>query len=93
MTVTSTTTRSRLLAAAVLAAMALSAMALSLAAQNRNAGAARTGDWPYYGHDPGARRFSPLTQIPAERCHVTRAWTFDTEWADACHSGVTTRMT
>jgi len=37
------------------------------------------GDWPWFGRDPGARRFSPLTQI--DRTNVRRlaqAWTFDT---------------
>jgi quinoprotein glucose dehydrogenase len=36
-------------------------------------------DWPIYGHDPGARRFSPLTQInPANVHRLQRAWTFHT---------------
>jgi glucose dehydrogenase len=36
-------------------------------------------DWPMYGHDPGARRFSPLTQItPANVHRLQRAWTFHT---------------
>ncbi|HMC61686.1 MAG TPA: pyrroloquinoline quinone-dependent dehydrogenase, partial [Candidatus Solibacter sp.] len=36
-------------------------------------------DWPVYGHDPGARRFSPLTQInPANVHRLQRAWTFHT---------------
>lgn len=37
------------------------------------------GDWPAMGGDPGAQRFSPLTQI--DRGNVARlqqAWTFDT---------------
>ncbi len=37
------------------------------------------GDWPSAGRDPGAQRFSPLTQI--DRKNVSRlreAWTFDT---------------
>jgi quinoprotein glucose dehydrogenase len=36
-------------------------------------------DWPYYGHDAGGTRFSPLTQINRE--NVTKlkvAWTFHT---------------
>ncbi len=37
------------------------------------------GEWPSYGHDAGARRFSPLKQItPANVGTLTRAWTFDT---------------
>ena len=36
-------------------------------------------DWPMYGHDPGARRFSPLTQInPANVHRLQPAWTFHT---------------
>ena len=36
-------------------------------------------DWPMYGHDPGARRFSPLTQINPSNVHrLQRAWTFHT---------------
>ena len=78
MTVTFTTSRSRFLAVAALAALALSVMCLSVVAQRRGAGAG-SGDWPYYGHDPGARRFSPLTQItPQNVATLTRAWTFDT---------------
>jgi glucose dehydrogenase len=79
MTVTSKTSRTGLVSCAVLAAMSLAVTGLQLVAQSRGAGAARTGDWPYYGHDPGARRFSPLTQIsPQNVAMLTRAWTFDT---------------
>ena len=79
MTVTFATSRSRLLAAAILAAAALSVTTLSLVAQRRGAGTGTSGDWPHYGHDPGARRFSPLTQItPQNVATLTRAWTFDT---------------
>ena len=36
-------------------------------------------DWPTYGHDPGARRFSPLKQITPLNVHRLRpAWTFHT---------------
>jgi quinoprotein glucose dehydrogenase len=37
------------------------------------------GDWPFYGHDPGGMRYSPLTEI--NRSNVSRlqvAWTFHT---------------
>jgi glucose dehydrogenase len=79
MTVTAPTSRTRLLTAAAVAAVALTGMALSLLAQGRGAATPRTGDWPHYGHDPGARRFSPLTQItPQNVATLTRAWTFDT---------------
>jgi glucose dehydrogenase len=36
-------------------------------------------DWPTYGHDPGAKRFSPLKQINAGNIkRLQRAWTFHT---------------
>ncbi len=36
-------------------------------------------DWPMYGHDAGARRFSPLKQItPANVARLQLAWTFHT---------------
>jgi len=36
-------------------------------------------DWPVYGHDPGASRFSPLKQIdPGNVDRLQRAWTFHT---------------
>ena len=34
-------------------------------------------DWPYYGHDPGGMRHSPLTQITAANVQkLERVWTF-----------------
>jgi glucose dehydrogenase len=37
------------------------------------------GDWPAVGRDPGAQRFSPLTQITTKNISALRqAWTFDT---------------
>jgi quinoprotein glucose dehydrogenase len=37
------------------------------------------GDWPAFGRDPGAQRFSPLTQITRQNVNALRqAWTFDT---------------
>jgi glucose dehydrogenase len=36
-------------------------------------------DWPVFGHDPGAKRFSPLKQIdPGNVSRLQRAWTFHT---------------
>src|SRR3712207_3971340 len=36
-------------------------------------------DWPMYGRDPGAMRFSPLKQINTENvARLQRAWTFHT---------------
>src|SRR5919112_3500066 len=37
------------------------------------------GDWPAFGRDPGAQRFSPLTQITTRNVALLEpAWTFDT---------------
>ncbi len=36
-----------------------------------------TDDWPYYGHDPGGMRYSPLTEINRENVGQLKvAWTF-----------------
>src|SRR3712207_2703509 len=36
-------------------------------------------DWPVYGRDPGAGRFSPLKQINTKNIsRLQRAWTFHT---------------
>ncbi len=43
------------------------------------ASASAQTDWPMFGHDPGARRFSPLKQITAANVARLRpAWTFHT---------------
>lgn len=40
---------------------------------------AETGDWLYYGHDPGGQRFSPLTEINRSNVQSLKiAWTFRT---------------
>jgi len=37
-------------------------------------------DWPVYAHDPGANRYSPLTQINANNVSkLVQAWTYDTK--------------
>jgi glucose dehydrogenase len=55
--------------AAVIASLAV------CAAQQRP----REGDWPMYGRDAGAQRFSPLTQISRQNVStLQQAWTFDT---------------
>ncbi|MGH9372896.1 MAG: PQQ-binding-like beta-propeller repeat protein, partial [Vicinamibacterales bacterium] len=37
------------------------------------------GEWRSHGRDPGAQRFSPLTQITPENvATLQQAWTFDT---------------
>ena len=39
----------------------------------------RPGDWPSYGNDPGAQRYSALTQItPRNVATLEQAWSFDT---------------
>jgi quinoprotein glucose dehydrogenase len=36
-------------------------------------------EWPWYGHDPGGTRYSPLTQINRENVSTLKvAWTFHT---------------
>jgi quinoprotein glucose dehydrogenase len=43
------------------------------------AGASSDDDWPYYGHDAGGMRYSPLTQINRENVSRLKvAWTFHT---------------
>src|SRR5437867_2714961 len=45
-----------------------------------SASAAQVDDWPFYGHDAGGMRYSPLAQI--NRANVSElkvAWTFHTE--------------
>ncbi len=40
---------------------------------------AREADWPYYGHDAGGMRFSPLTGISRNNvAHLKAAWEFHT---------------
>jgi glucose dehydrogenase/mono/diheme cytochrome c family protein len=57
-------------------AVLCAAIVLPIGARQRSA---REGDWPWYGRDPGAQRFSPLTQITPENVHtLQRVWTFDT---------------
>ena len=64
--------KARVLACALLAGAATTLT--TLAQQN-----AQNGDWPSYGRDPGAQRFSPLTQITPQNVHtLERAWAFDT---------------
>src|ERR1700689_3589764 len=37
-------------------------------------------DWPVYGRDPGAQRFSPLTQInPSNVSQLIQAWKYETK--------------
>jgi quinoprotein glucose dehydrogenase len=46
-------------------------------AQSSHPPGASTDDWPYYGHDAGGTRYSPLTQINRENVASLKvAWTF-----------------
>ena len=37
------------------------------------------GEWRWFGRDPGAQRYSPLTQItPDNVARLQQAWSFDT---------------
>src|SRR5207253_6529547 len=37
-------------------------------------------DWPVYGRDPGAQRYSPLTQInPSNVSQLVQAWAYETK--------------
>lgn len=51
-------------------------MALAVGAQTPS----RSGsDWPFYGHDAGGMRYSPLAEITRQNVsHLAVAWTFHT---------------
>ncbi|MBA2354477.1 MAG: pyrroloquinoline quinone-dependent dehydrogenase [Acidobacteria bacterium] len=62
---------------ACLACVAAAAMSVAVAPRQTGNASARAGEWPTYGHDPGASRFSPLTQItPANVGRLEVAWTY-----------------
>lgn len=62
---------------ACLACVAAAAMSLAVAPRQTGDASAGVSDWPTYGHDPGASRFSPLTQItPANVGRLDVAWTY-----------------
>src|SRR5262249_31124005 len=51
-------------------------------------------DWPAYGRDPGAQRYSPLTQINAGNVsQLTVAWTFETKPAGDAKSQQASKTT
>ena len=58
------------------AALVVSLVAFAgISAQSRNT--APSKEWPTYGHDPGAQRFSPLTQLtPANAGQLQVAWVY-----------------
>jgi len=58
----------------LLAGVAVLALSLGGSAPRNN-----EGEWRSFGRDPGAQRYSPLTQItPANVTKLHEAWTFDT---------------
>ena len=66
---------------ACLACVAAAAVSVAVAPQQTGGADVRAGagarEWPTYGHDPGASRFSPLTEItPANVGRLTVAWTY-----------------
>src|SRR6187549_2571345 len=63
-------------ALAVSAIVAMLGLGFGVDAQSP-AGSAASKEWPTYGHDPGAMRFSPLTQItPANVNQLSVAWVY-----------------
>src|SRR5215470_2466096 len=57
----------------------LLALGVLLASGGPSASDASTDTWPYYGHDAGGMRYSPLTQINRDNVAQLRvAWTFHT---------------
>src|SRR5208283_1195255 len=49
----------------------------SAKAQSPRVAGSSTDDWPYYGHDAGGMRYSPLAQINRENVATLKvAWTF-----------------
>ncbi|HLH17967.1 MAG TPA: pyrroloquinoline quinone-dependent dehydrogenase [Bryobacteraceae bacterium] len=58
---------------------AISALAAGLLLWAAWAARPEAGDWPYYGHDAGGSRFSPLAQIDRKNVRRLRvAWTYHT---------------
>lgn len=68
----------QLSAAVCLVLFALLFFPAALSAQENLQAKGQDG-WPYAGHDPGAMRYSPLTQITKQNvAKLRRAWTFHT---------------
>lgn len=63
--------------AVALASMAAGVQVYPAAEQNPAAAPAGSPEWPTYGHDAGANRFSPLTELtPANVGELKVAWTY-----------------
>ena len=68
----------------ILSACALGASIAALLAAGASAAPGARTDWPNYGNDRGAMRYSPLTQItPANVTSLKVAWTYHMKPADA----------
>jgi quinoprotein glucose dehydrogenase len=64
-------------------AAVLVAVAVAPVSSPPRAAASIDGEWRTFGRDPGAQRFSPLTQItPGNVATLQPAWTFDTHVHD-----------
>jgi quinoprotein glucose dehydrogenase len=64
-------------------AAVLVAVAIAPVSSPPRAAASIDGEWRTFGRDPGAQRFSPLTQItPGNVATLQPAWTFDTHVHD-----------
>ena len=66
------------LSGAVLVGSALAILAGgALSQSNRDQAAGASKEWPTYGHDPGGRRYSPLTEITPENVvRLKVAWVY-----------------
>jgi quinoprotein glucose dehydrogenase len=68
----------------ILSACALGASIAALLAVGASAAPGARTDWPNYGNDRGAQRYSPLTQITPENVTSLKvAWTYHMKPADA----------
>jgi quinoprotein glucose dehydrogenase len=65
------------------------AMAVVLFVSQAPPTASRGDEWPFYGHDAGGMRYSPLTQVDSSNVsRMTMAWTFHTgDLSDGQHGG------
>ena len=64
-------------------AILLIAVAIVSVAVRRPGAVSTDGEWRVFGRDPGAQRFSPLTQITTKNVRALQpAWTFDTHVHD-----------
>jgi quinoprotein glucose dehydrogenase len=70
------------------------AFAYTALAQSRSSATAPSKEWPTYGHDAGAMRFSPLTQITGANVGTLHeAWVYHMKPADAAARLATSEVT